>query len=289
MFLGVRTLLRAAGFARARAIGSVLGELQFRLAWRERRRIQRDMAPALGRPTGDPSLPALLREAYRVNNAAVLEMMSMFDRRQDEAMLAAHCEVAGMDHLQAAMAQGRGAILLAAHMGNSALLTIALTHAGWPVSVVYKQARMGSASFYKNGLEQYGIQAILANAGIRAYGQMLGALKQGRIVFMMLDQGVRNAQDGLVQRFLGKDMPMPGGPAQLARTSRAPVLPVITTAATPLWRFAIQPPVQLEHASLEGDIKQLVGATEQQVLQYPQLWSWHHRRWRNFPAAVSRT
>ncbi len=87
---------------------------------------------------------------------------------------------------------------------------------------------------------------------------MLAALKQGRIVFLMLDQGVKQAKDGQVQRFLGKDMPMPAGPAQLARAARAPVLPVATLAATPRWRFALQPPLALGQDSLEADVATLV-------------------------------
>jgi lauroyl/myristoyl acyltransferase len=287
MFLCVRTLLRATGFAGARTMGSLLGELQFRFAWRQRRRLQADVALALGRPADDPQVPALLREAYRVNNAAVLEIMAMFDRRQDEAGLVARCEVDGLDHLRAAMGAGRGAILLAAHMGNAALLPVRLAHAGWAVSVVYREARMMSAGFLQNGLELYGIQGILANAGLRAYGQMLGALKQGRIVFVMMDQGVQKAEDGLVHRFLGKDVAMPAGPAQLARAARAPVLPVVTTAAAPVWRFEIRPPAPLGQDSLEQDVALLVGMTERQVLQYPQLWSWHHRRWRKFPSKLA--
>ena len=134
---------------------------------------------------------------------------------------------------------------MAAHMGNAALVPLRLASAGWPVSVLYKESRMMSADFFLDGLERYGIQGIAANAGLRAYGQMLAALKQGRIVFLMLDQGVKQAKDGQVHRFLGKDMPMPAGPAQLARAARAPVLPVATLAATPRWRFALGSPCRL--------------------------------------------
>jgi KDO2-lipid IV(A) lauroyltransferase len=282
----MRTLLRVAGFARVRLIGNLTGTLQFHLARRQRQRIQHDMALALGRAGDDPSVGPLLREAYRVNNTAVLEIMAMFDRRQDEAELVARCEVDGLDHLRAALAGGRGAILLAAHMGNAALLPVMLARTGWSVSVVYREARMMSAGFLQTGLEQYGIQGILANTGIRAYGQMLSALKQGRIVFVMLDQGVQKSEDGLVQRFLGKDVPMPAGPAQLARSARAPVLPVATTAASPRWRFEIQPPLVLGQGTLEADAATLFGATERQILQNPQLWSWHHRRWRKKPPAA---
>jgi lauroyl/myristoyl acyltransferase len=30
-----------------------------------------------------------------------------------------------------------------------------------------------------------------------------------------------------------------------------------------------------------------VQITEQQVRQHPQLWSWHHRRWRKLPLATT--
>lgn len=288
-YLGYRTLLRSIGFKHARTLGSWMGALQFHLFWSQRRRLQREVALALGRTPGDPSISTLLRQAYRVNNGAVLEIMAMFERRQDERELTACCELDGLEHLHAAMAMGRGAILLATHMGNTLLATIQLAQAGWRVSVVYREARMMSAGFFHDGLEQYGIQPILANGGIRAYGQMLTALKQGRIVFVMMDQGVKEAETGLMQRFLGKDLPMPAGPAQLARASRSPLLPLVTTAASPKWRFAIQPPVALTGGSLESDVELLVGLTEQQIRQTPQFWSWHHRRWGKSAAAWSRS
>jgi len=287
MFLGARSFLRAVGFARAGAAGRVLGELQYRLGGPGRRRMQADMARTLGRPPGDRAVAAMLRDAYRVNTAAVFEIMAMVDRRQNAATLVARAEVEGLEHLREALAAGRGAILMAAHMGNAALVPLCLAHAGWAVSVLYKESRMMSADFFRAGLERYGIQGIAANAGLRAYGEMLSALKQGRIVFLMLDQGVKHAKDGQVHRFLGKDMPMPAGPAQLARAARAPVVPAATLAATPRWRFALQPPIRLGEASLESDVATLVKATERNVLAQPQLWSWTQRRWRKFaPAAL---
>ncbi|MGQ0619021.1 MAG: lysophospholipid acyltransferase family protein [Panacagrimonas sp.] len=286
MFLAIRLLGRAAGFRRARLWGRLIGELQFRLGWRTAARCAGDMAQVLGRPAGDPVVKAQLRSAYHLNTAAVLEVLAMFDRHQDERMLAAHCEVQGLEHVQAALAGGRGAILLGTHSGNGLLLAVRLAGSGLPVSVVYRQSRMMSEDLFEHGLALYGIEPICANAGIKAYGRMLGALRQNRVVFLMLDQGVKAAQDGVLVRFLGKDMPMPAGPAQLARHSRAPVLPVATAAADPVWRFDIEPPVlRVTGASLESDLETLLRVSERQVLRYPQLWSWHHRRWRKFPVA----
>jgi KDO2-lipid IV(A) lauroyltransferase len=285
MFLGARSVLRGVGFARAGALGRSLGELQYRLGGRGRRRMEAEIALALGRAKDDPSVSPMLRESCRVNTAAVFEIMAMIDRRQDPAMLLERAELEGLEHLREALADGRGAIVMAAHMGNAALVPLCLADAGWPVSVLYKESRMMSADFFLEGLERYGIQGIAANAGLRAYGQMLAALKQGRVVFLMLDQGVKHARDGQVHRFLGKDLPMPAGPAQLARAARAPVVPAATLAASPRWRFALRPPIRLGQGSLEGDVETLVKATERIVLDQPQLWSWTQRRWRKVAPA----
>lgn len=286
MFLTARAAVRWVGFARVAGLGRLLGDLQYRFSWRDRGRQARDLKAVLGN-SDDSKVRAQLREAYRVNTAAVLEILSMFDRRQDAALSEHYCEIEGLERLQAALALGKGAILLPSHAGNGAAMALRLSARGHPVSVVYKQSRMMTAGFFERGFSLYGIEGILANDGIKAYGKMLGALRKGRILFVMLDQGTKMAQDGVMLRFLGKDMPISAGPAQLARHSGAPVLPVATVSAVPAWRFRIDPPVQrVPGASLEADTGQLARVTEDLILQRPQLWSWPHRRWRNFPLAT---
>lgn len=287
MFLAALTLARTSGFERARRVGAILGELQFHLTWRASHRYARDMAVVLGRAPGDTSVKAQLRQAYRVNTAAVLEVLAMFDQGIGRDVVEAQCEVQGLDHLHAALTEGRGAILLGAHMGNGVLLAVRLSGLGLPVSVVYRQSRMMSADLFEQGFARYGIEGISAEDGLKAYGRMLGALRRNRLVFLMIDQGVRHAKDGVILRFLGKDMPMPAGPAQLARQARTPVLPVATLAADPVWRFEIEAAVaRVAGATLHADLEQLLRVTEAQVLHHPQLWSWHHRRWRHYPLAV---
>jgi KDO2-lipid IV(A) lauroyltransferase len=89
-------------------------------------------------------------------------------------------------------------------------------------------------------------------------------------------------------RFLGKDMPMPGGVVQLARSTRAPMLPVTALAADPVWHFAIEPPLRLPPGgSIEQDTAAVMRQVESQVLAHPELWSWHQRRWRKYPLVAA--
>jgi KDO2-lipid IV(A) lauroyltransferase len=177
-------------------------------------------------------------------------------------------------------------ILLATHSGNSLLLAAQLADRGLPVTIVYRRARMMSLQFFVEGLPRYGFEGILANEGFKAYARMIDSLRHNRILFAMMDQGVKAAETGVPLRFLGKDMPMPGGVVQLARQTRAPILPVTTLAADPLWRFSIDQRLQLiPGGSIEDDTAAVLKHVEGQILAHPELWSWQQRRWREFPVA----
>jgi lauroyl/myristoyl acyltransferase len=285
LFRFARTLMRMFGFGSARWLGAVLGSLHYWLDGATRRRCLQDLAKLTGRAQGDAEVVRTLRSGYRVNTVAVLEVLSMVDRKLDAASIRSLCRVDGMPLLQSTLA-GRGVILLATHSGNSLLLAAQLADAGWPVTVVYRHARMMSMEFFATGLPRYGMQGILANEGFKAYARMLDALRHNRILFAMMDQGVKEAETGVPVRFLGKDMPMPGGVVQLARHSRAPILPVTTLAADPIWHFAIEPRLVLQPGgTVEEDTAQVLQHVEKQILDHPGLWSWHQRRWKHSPMA----
>jgi lauroyl/myristoyl acyltransferase len=267
LFITARQLVRASGFRRLRPLGRFIGDLQYLFGGRTRRRCLADMAQLLQRSVDDPLVANHLRASYRTYAMAVLQVMAMCDRKLPLDLLSAECRTDGLEHLQAALARGKGAILLAKHAGNSLLLPAQLASAGLPMTVVYRQALMMSNEFFAEGLPRYGIEGIAANDGAKAYVRMRRAIKNNRVVFVMIDQGVKAAKDGVPMRFLGKDMPMPAGPAQLARHTGAPVFPLDTLETEPVWHFLVEPAVQFKPGStLEEDLEQLVRLTERQLV-----------------------
>jgi KDO2-lipid IV(A) lauroyltransferase len=112
----------------------------------------------------------------------------------------------------------------------------------------------------------------------------LKAVKAGRVVFVTLDQGVKHARDGVAVRFLGKEVGMAAGPAQLARQAGAPVLPVLASGyRAGAWHFRIEPALVPAGGPLASEVQTLARASERQALLHPELWSWHHRRWYRQP------
>ncbi|HKQ82966.1 MAG TPA: lysophospholipid acyltransferase family protein [Steroidobacteraceae bacterium] len=287
LFRACRTGVRHLSFRQVHWLGTLLGELQFRVAYPSRRRMVHDLAAVLDTPDERRTAGDILRQAFRVNNAAVLETLKILDAQQDTRALIARVEVTGVSILRDAIAAGRGALLLGTHMGNSALLMIRLVESGIPLSIVHREAPMMEPGFFEHGISRYGIEPILANRAADAFRSILSALRRNRVIYISIDQGVKKSQDGLLLRFLGKDMPIAAGPAHIARRSRAPVLPVATLAANPTWRFEILPPMQQCDASVAEDLKAMLRISEQLILRNPHLWSWHHRRWRDFPLATN--
>lgn len=284
LFLCVRGLLRASGFEGARRFGPFFGTLHYYLDGKVRRCCQCGVGAMLGRDQRDPEVIRTLRSAYRVNTIGVGEVLSMVDRKLDSQRLQQLCKVDGIENLQSART-GRGAILLATHSGNGLLMAAQLADRGWPITIVYRQSPMMSPQFIAEGLAHYGFDGIAANDGFRAYARMVDALRQDRVVFAMMDDGVRRSEGGgLPLRFMGKHMQMPPGVVQLARHSRAPIIPVTSLAADPAWHFRIEPRLALAPGgTIEEDMATVLQFVEGQIMAHPELWSWHQRRWRKHP------
>jgi KDO2-lipid IV(A) lauroyltransferase len=280
-----RWLVRLVGFDCCRPSGRILGALQYFLLGSRRRRCTADLAAVLDCDPHDPRVSLTLRSAYRVNTSGALEATSMLDRKLDVARIYQRCRVDGIEHLTAART-GRGAIMLATHSCNSLLVLAQLAHQGWPLTIVYRRSPSMPPDFDQNGLGRYGFEGVAAEDGLRSYVDMVNALRRDRVLFAMMDHGVTMAESGIQLRFLGKDMPMPGGIVQLARQTRAPIVPLTALAMDPVWHFRIEPELRINPGgSFEEDAALVMKHVEGQILAHPELWSWPHRRWRKYPLA----
>lgn len=270
------------GLDAIRETGERFGDWHYRLRPFKRIRLQRQLARALGYAPGDAAACRVLRAAYRNCDRAVFEVLALSAGAITAPQLAEQVEVSGLESLEQSLKSGEGAVLLGMHMGNSIALMIHLAVRGLPVSIVVHQSRKLSSGFFESMFDSVGLQTIQARPSVAAYYKMARALKKGRAVFVTMDQAGK--QGGVSAWFLGKQVVMPVGPAALARSVRVPVFPVLPLAETPTWKFRIGTPLHLsESNSLEQDVAELTGVMDTHIRAYPELWSWHHRRWSRDP------
>lgn len=157
--------------------------------------------------------------------------------------LFALCEVHGREHLDVAMAMGRGVIVVTPHLGPYELGAAWAAAAGYPV---YGMAE-DLAPDVLEALAQYrtatGMQLISMKQGIRAVYRLL---REGKMVLLVADRAIGEAKASVPLPFAGGTRRMPIGPAMFSVASGAPVVVghiVRHTRHVPRFVIRFEPPL----------------------------------------------
>ena len=280
----LRTLARIlgrGGMSGLRRSGESLGRWHYRLTPRQRHRLGVQMARALDIPVGDARIAAALAEAYRINDRAIMEILAMYSGAVTLDDIDQAVEVSDLDHLDQALAGGRGVIMLGMHMGNGVAMAAHLARRGYPMAVIYRESNKIPQHFFRDGIGSLGLQAIPAVPASVGVRQMLKALKGNRVLFILMDQATKKG--GVETLFLGKTLQMPPGPAELARRTGAAVVPALLEGVEPRWQFRMGVPETLQSdQSLESAVEKLTSIMQIHIEKQPQWWTWHQRRWSRY-------
>jgi len=279
-------------------VGAGLGQLHYFVALRQRQRLAAWLAEVF--PEQSPArIRAQLRQSFRISDRSVLEIIGFFRKVRSAQEIAARCQVDGLANLEAAVAAGRGVLLVGMHAGNGVLMCLHLAQLGLPLAIVYRESRKVPPGFFDAVFQRHGMQTICVQRKARpddgpvdeetfrlrlrarAYRDMLRALQKGHVVLVLMDQGMRHG--GVPVPFLGRTVEMPAGPAELAQRTGAAIVPFAALAARPRWHFAIAEPLA-QAEDPESTTRAIAAVLESQIRAQPALWSWHHRRWARAPA-----
>lgn len=276
--IGLSGLASRGGPARIRCTGRMIGELHYWVSWPFNRRLRGDIARALGVPHRRAA--AILRRAFRDNDRAVFEIISLAHPACDPERMIDDVEIRDMDRLPSGNPGDPGTIVLGMHMGNGILMAARLARAGQPVHVVFGNPRRLPPGLLARSLERAGCVPVALDRRnpTRSFRRMLRILNAGGMLYVLMDQASKT--EGSEKRFLGKLLLMPSGIAALAVRSGAPVVPIHVESAARGWQFGVHPP--LEADTVDGMLDVMVESMETRIRQHPDLWTWHHRRWKRY-------
>jgi KDO2-lipid IV(A) lauroyltransferase len=200
--------------------------------------------------------------------------------------LLARVSFEGLEHGHAALAQGRGALVLSLHMGNfelairtAPLLGIPSTATGRPM------ANPKLWEWVSRGRRATGAELIDVRGGAP---EILRALRANRMVAVMIDQYSRRTRAVLAPLF-GVRCHTSAGIATLALRSGAPVLPLYVVREGPARHRAVMlPPIPMpdtgdRKADIEAGTARCNEVIESVIRKHPDQWWWAHRRFRNSP------
>lgn len=206
--------------------------------------------------------------------------------RAPAELVVARTDVAGLDALKAAVASGRGAVVVTGHLGNWELGGAAVAVRGIEVdAVAFRQANpLFDADLVRNR-GRLGMRVVRKGD---APGAVLRALREGRVPALVADQDARRG--GVFVDFMGAPAATARGPAVFAlRTGADLFLGVALAREGRPWRYhVLLEPVRVERTGdVEEDVRRLTAAhtaaLEAWVRRAPEQYFWQHRRWRTRP------
>lgn len=186
-------------------------------------------------------------------------------------------DVEGIEHLAAARASGRGAVIVTAHFGNWEVARKVALRAGYEIGIIYR-------AFNNRYLDRYAVALIgcaglpVLHKGRQGMRALLDHVKKGGMAMILVDQ--RNSGAPFID-FLGVPAETVTVAATLAGRADAVLIPVRAERRTAERRFHVSfeapvPPGPSEE--MMAEINRRIGAW---IEQTPEQWFWFHRRWRS--------
>ena len=194
--------------------------------------------------------------------------------------------IVGEEHIQAALAQGRGMVAIAAHAGNWEYTVMGYGLRYRPVAVVGREMDHPWAARLARYLRQRGGNSMVAKQ--KGMKEILGRLRQNQTVGIVIDQNT-TTEGGLLVDFFGRPARTTPVAALLARRG-VPVLPTLSRRlADGRHLMVILPALPImktsdPQADIQRHLELQSRVIEAWVRTCPEQWLWLHRRWKNqFP------
>ncbi len=256
------------GYALAEHFGSIL----YRLS-PLRHNVEDNVSHVLGAPVGSPEVRKVARQIFRNQSKNYFDLLRVSRLTPDDIRRSV-TEMAGTEHLDAALARGHGVVVAGAHVGNVDVAAQVLALRGYKVMGLAEHLKPERLFQYlRRARESHGLTFIPIDCSLRP---AFRALRANEIVGTALDRNVTDG--GRLVPFFGQPARLPDGYLKLVLHTGA-ALVVAFGCRLPGETFAVRvyPEVQLERT---GDLEHDVAANMPRVLpffeaylkRYPEQW-----------------
>jgi len=251
----------------------------------KRKRVLRCLEMVLGDQLSRGELERVARDHFRVRSCEVVDVMRLAGKGQALARLV---EMRGLEHIEAALAAGKGAILCSAHFGSYDGCFSLLGIRGYPITVVgrWPSKSDGDRSSLECFLFRQTYQKPVAHhrhrpnieprpGQIGTAVQAANVLRQNELLSILLDPPVLPADRARAVQvnFLnGRALLLPGA-VTLAQLTGAPVLMVFMRRSADWGHqiLEISPPVSMD-GDAETAFERCLAVVENAIRQNPAHW-----------------
>jgi KDO2-lipid IV(A) lauroyltransferase len=196
-----------------------------------------------------------------------------------EKRIARLAEVSGLEHVEAALAEGHGAILLTGHFTT---LDIGGRFLGRlvPLSAMYRPHRNPLfEEIMRRGRERTANHAFV-KTDVRA---MIRELRNNRLIWYAPDQAHKRGKYSAVVPFFGVPAPTNTATSAFARLGKAPVIPFfpVRLPGRAGYRVEVLPPLEdFPGPDPVADAARITRLLEERIRLCPEQYLWVHRRFK---------
>ncbi|WP_390887988.1 phosphatidylinositol mannoside acyltransferase [Candidatus Mycobacterium wuenschmannii] len=185
----------------------------------------------------------------------------------------------GAEHVDAALAKGNGAVLALPHSGNWDLAGVWMAQNYGRFTTVAE--RLKPESLYQRFLdyrESLGFEVIPLSGGEQPPFPLLGErLKANKVVCLMAERDLSRA--GVEVDFFGEPTRMPAGPAKLAITTGAALLPTHSWYDGEICRVDIDPALDTSSGDVRVVTQALADVFARNIAEHPADWHMLQPQW----------
>ena len=263
----------------SRALGAGLGHL-FYLMQTRRRQLGIENLKAAFPGRSESEYKAMLWTAFGHLGCQVAELFNFDAMSSAEKMNVV--EIQGQEHVEQALAKGKGVIYFTGHFGCWELLVMHHSLRFTPLVVVVRTL--------DNPILDQELERIRTHAGTHVLSRqgairgLLRALIDGGSIGVMIDQHIQD-RSAVVVDFLNRPAATTSAIATLALRTGVPVIPAF---GLPLpggryrmvYEAPVTPPTDDDPDPVRTYTQRCTAVLEKYVRLHPALWLWMHRRWR---------
>ena len=282
----------AIGRAIPRGIGlalfSCLGTLCYYILSSDRKKTVRNLKIVFGEEWNEKKIRATAKAVFKslgknLFDAAHLDTMSAekFDRTVSHDSL---------DGMNAAKNEGRGGVLITAHVGCFEMLLHFLARKGFNGIVIGRE--------FKNPAVNEVVRRLRSRPGVEYMDRsensrkVVRMLQQGKMMGVLVDQDTK--VEGVFADFLGHTAFTPSGAVRFAMKFNIPVFVSVTARLDGDKHHVfvspeITPPDTGDfEADLLANVQRINDIIGSYIRKFPEQWVWMHERWKTQPEAVGK-
>lgn len=263
----------------AYAIAVFLSDLRYLFAFSDRKVVTENLK-IIFPDKNDKEISCICIQVFR-NFAKYLVDFLRF-KKLDMGYIKRNVKLINMEYVKEGFKQGKGVIIVSAHLGNWELGGVVTAMLGYPISgVVLPHKSKVVTNFFNEQRENKGLKVFLL--GNAAKG-CLRSLRQNQAIALVGDRDF--TESGKVMDFFGKPAILPAGPAVFSLQTGAAIIPgFMLRNKDDSFSLIFEKPLEYalsgdRNKDLDNIISQYKDIFEKYIRLYPDQWYMFRRFWK---------